>query len=725
MSQYKNITFVKRILEYNTFKKKEGFLYLEDQKSILAKFKIQEVYDDFFLVRLSKKYIEKWPSKVKEKNFIEGNFIVRVSYLDSMLSFITKIFKGTHKLKLNKNSSIMLLKNPLKGEIIEHRMEKRFSLRKKKLGIYCEIKSAFHDLKVETMELLDLSQTTISFMAERKFGIALPNDEVDHLILYSGNKTVLDTKGKIIKMQKNENIDSALVNPYLYVIQFTSPSLEKKEDPPRQATTDHFKLDIYVKAFHPVLTDHVIYSKVSTISKADFSITLENIEAPIIPRMILDKCQIQLPFKKELNISIKILSVIKTKNEQGEFRYIITSQFLNRNLILLNFINQIFQLGVDLRLSHLKEEELEKLWCFFFQVGFIYTEKRKQLEPYTQDILSTYEKIVKSNTPIFRSILLKKQGHIIGHCCSVLFFDRSWLMQHAASLNQTNENVIQTVMHGILNHLVDDAKSKLTDGQYLFAHYRPNNVFVSIIYEEPAFVINDLNKCGIHEYIFCLRKTYASSDHSFFDHSSNHSILVYEAKEEDFFCLENLLISQGYHHHILMEGLNAENLYDLSVQKEYKRIGLYRYRRILIATSLKTGDKAFAVCNYCSPGISLSELTNSFKLYFSNTGSIENQKLADRVCEMAFYSYNKTQMKNPILLLEKNQPLPSSFHKIKLYNEVYYKLEKMQNVEEEIVNACGNMRYFLKKRRHSEFSPAKKAKKIKEIKEIKKEMQRA
>ncbi len=54
-------------------------------------------------------------------------------------------------------------------------------------------------------------------------------------------------------------------------------------------------------------------------------------------------------------------------------------------------------------------------------------------------------------------------------------------------------------------------------------------------------------------------------------------------KPEDLARLECLLVTQGHFFPIRIEGLTAEGMTKLEVSEEYRKIGLYRHRRVFVA----------------------------------------------------------------------------------------------------------------------------------------------
>ena len=700
MNQSKNATYIKRQLEYHIFKNKSIFLCQEDRQEAIALLKIIDIQNDFFVTEIIKQYfdLELNGSKPPEQN----HFSVKLASLDSSIVFSTRFYSlGANDAGFVKKKNTLLLANPIRCEVSNLRREIRFSLENPALRLSCKIHSIFApdnpgSFEISSERLIDISPTAVSFLLPRESGIGLPQDPVSDLTLYKDEKKVLQISGSVFRINKNKYIDSEQGRGYVCVVRFEpiSQKISRFSQNIREVRAKDFDIDIYVEAQHPVLGDHILLGRIDVLSKIEFSVELKDTEAPMIPGLFFQNFKVQLPFGEKVTTTARLVSFEPLENEVGEYKYSARFWFMDKNDLLLKFINILFQSNVDKRLRPLNEEKLERLWAFFFESGFIYSEKRRQLKPYTQTIRSTYKKISKTDTTIFRTVLFQKRHQILGHSASVLFFDNSWLVQHTASINQAGENIVGLIMRGIIEDFVDDPESRLTNGKYMFGHYRPNNLFVAVLFEEPAFAINDPNLSGIQEFDFCLKK--GEPVHI----KAEKEVRVSEAKEEGLFELESLLVGKKDYLTIQLEGLSAEKICNLGVTREFEKTGLYRYRKVFVAASEKTGNQAFAVCNYCSPGISLSELTNSFRIYFSGHNAQENQRLATQVCGEVIPSYQRTEMEYPILLADKAQPIPLQFAQVKSYNRVFYKLEKAPFFQDGVDNAIKNMKYHIKKRRN-------------------------
>ena len=102
------------------------------------------------------------------------------------------------------------------------------------------------------------------------------------------------------------------------------------------------------------------------------------------------------------------------------------------------------------------------------------------------------------------------------------------------------------------------------------------------------------------------------------------------------------------------------------------------------------------MCNYTSPGCNLSELTNSFQVYYSRKGA-PDKDLINALTRYVLVSYQTTEMKAPVLLLSEGQLLPDHFKKTRRYrywflDAAYFDLFK-RIAESNIVN----MRDILKR----------------------------
>lgn len=86
------------------------------------------------------------------------------------------------------------------------------------------------------------------------------------------------------------------------------------------------------------------------------------------------------------------------------------------------------------RNAHLSTEvDVDTLWEFFFEVGFIYPSKYMQLAQRKEGFLETFRRTYLEQTPIARHFTFHVDGQIQSHLSAVRLYEQTWFQQHHAA----------------------------------------------------------------------------------------------------------------------------------------------------------------------------------------------------------------------------------------------------------------------------------------------------
>ena len=77
--------------------------------------------------------------------------------------------------------------------------------------------------------------------------------------------------------------------------------------------------------------------------------------------------------------------------------------------------------------------DLDALWDFLFETGFIYPKKYALIHNSKEQIKQTYEKLYTRSPEIARHFVYQDNGVILGHMAMLRFWQNSWLIHHHAA----------------------------------------------------------------------------------------------------------------------------------------------------------------------------------------------------------------------------------------------------------------------------------------------------
>lgn len=624
-------------------------------------------------------------------DFANDNFVLTAPYKSKLLSIDAKLLNGEKPDKL-------VFSLPLHGYLVERRKKQRGIFSMKSSQVTVNVESIDGQLNFKNTLPLDFSSCTVGLFLNRCGGLVLPGDIVANLVIFDGTHLVLESSGTVLLVDKTRHQVGKPEN-YFVLIELAHRGASSIEVGRRRRKSERIAMshsdDAWLEFWHPLNPHIKITGAIADLSNSGCSIVLDADTCPIPFGLILSSAQLRLPGMQCLDVACRIMS-IQLQEQDGESRYRVGMEFINISQQLFKALSGQVQTAMSAYLVDASNADYDRLWEFYFETGFIYGGKRRQIQKYADKIFYTYRCLLNNDTPLLKKILYKRDGEIRGHINAIRIFDHASIIQHLNALKTDQESAAQAVIMGITAHFMDNTVNQMTGNRYVMAYYRPDNLFPAAVFGGAERFINNSLICWATDYEFCLME----DDFNF----SNlpEGVSYRDANVQDIEKLETLLIERGRFNLMRVEGLTRERLIDLAISRDYESIGLYRQRRVFVAEHARTGTRVYALCNYTSPGINLSELTNSTKFYFTGTDAEENALLADALAQPIRESYCGTAMDKPVLLLEPGQPIPKGFKAEKKYVEWVLDTAYVWKFKDATEAIFRNLKLYLRKHRPRE-----------------------
>ncbi|MBJ6750343.1 PilZ domain-containing protein [Geomonas anaerohicana] len=252
--------------------------------------------------------------------------------------------------------------------------------------------------------------------------------------------------------------------------------------------------------------------------------------------------------------------------------------------------------------------DLEDLWQFFFESGFIYPEKYHFFQTNKTLLKETYKRLYTENPSIARHYIYQEHGTILGHLAMLRFYQSSWLVHHHAANKSESLSAGLVVLNQLANSINDSYNLKSAYMDYIICYYRPDNKFPNRVFGGAAKAIGRKKGCSIDTFAYFHYHRTFSDDWNF---SGPWSLT--QTTREDLYELEAFYEQESGG--VMLHALDLEPAMANQDQlaKEYDRAGLslkrYQY------TLKKNGDtKAIILVNISDIGLNLSDLTNCIHL---------------------------------------------------------------------------------------------------------------
>ncbi len=257
--------------------------------------------------------------------------------------------------------------------------------------------------------------------------------------------------------------------------------------------------------------------------------------------------------------------------------------------------------------------DLDELWNFFFETGFIYPRKYEFIQANKDRIRATYEKLYHMSPSIASHFTYQDNGRIMAHMGIIRFYEKSWLIQHHAALRRSNNRGGLAVLGQVGRFINDSHRIYSMHMDYVFCYFRPDNKFPNHVFGGAARNIKNPQLCSVDPFAFLHFNAHRNTPAVFPDNWA-----LSPAEENDLADLSVFYeeLSGG----LMLQALHlAPGRIDCSgLIETYRAKGLTRDRQLF---ALRYRERACAVImvNRADLGLNMSDLTNSIKIIALNT----------------------------------------------------------------------------------------------------------
>jgi hypothetical protein len=359
--------------------------------------------------------------------------------------------------------------------------------------------------------------------------------------------------------------------------------------------------------------------KVSELSGTGFSVEEAEHDSRLIPGLILFDAKMVFPDRKTISLVIQIVYREKsTTPGYDRCGMAILDISAEDHLAIMSLLQQDNR--SDSYLSSMLN--IDDLWRFFFESGFIYPQKYGYISEIKDRLRSTYEKLYCHPNDVARHFTVQRDHRIVGHLSMVRFYEKAWLIQHHASVAKEGRAAGLRVLNQVGSYASEAHRFRSMNLRFLMAYYRPENRFPAKIFGGLAPFVENPQECSVDA--FALTHIEVTS------HGEQLLPALYSIDEmsaDDFRCLDCFYSrSSGG---MLLEAMHIPPYGSVAnpesgIEAAFRRIGIERSKRVL---ALRKNSELVAamVINRSDVGINLSELTNSLTFIIVDKAKISKE----------------------------------------------------------------------------------------------------
>ena len=146
--------------------------------------------------------------------------------------------------------------------------------------------------------------------------------------------------------------------------------------------------------------------------------------------------------------------------------------------------------------------DMEALWNFFFETGFIYPDKYAFFQGHKAEIKKTFERLYENSPEIARQFIYQDKGTILAHMSMVRLYENSWLIQHHAASKSESTRAGLMVLNQIGRFVNDIHHLRSAHLNYVCCYFRPENKFPNRVFGEFARQLNEPRGCSLDTFAY-------------------------------------------------------------------------------------------------------------------------------------------------------------------------------------------------------------------------------
>ena len=407
---------------------------------------------------------------------------------------------------------------------------------------------------------------------------------------------------------------------------------------------------------HP-FTGRTITLKADDLSSSGFSVEENEDSSVLLVGMIVPELEIDFADSFKIKCKAQVLYRNAFKDRMG------------KDCVKCGFVILVMEISDHTRLSavlHQARDErsylcnrvdVDSLWGFLFETGFIYPEKYASILGNKEKFKENFEKLYLQDSDVARHFVYQDKGQIYGHMSMIRFYENSWLIHHHAAKKSGHLGAGIEVLRQI-GYYVNEFHSKYSDQMnFVICYFRTENKFPNRVFGGFERYAKDPKVCSIDPFAYIIHQK------CYIEKGLPDSWTLTEPEPEDFFELKSF-----YEHEaggLMLKALDLEpgtGSYD--IDKEYLRLGLIRKRHIF-SLKKKGSIKAVFMVNVSDIGLNLSDLTNCIHALVIDSDDLPKEIFYS--CLSLLYRYYE-QEEIPVLLYPLRYASDRSIPYDKVYN---------------------------------------------------------
>jgi hypothetical protein len=392
-----------------------------------------------------------------------------------------------------------------------------------------------------------------------------------------------------------------------------------------------------INILHP-LTGERQYLQAVDLSSSGFATEEFYHSSTLLPGLIIPEVSLEIGNHFMMKCQAQVLYRNIVLAENGETLVRCGIVFLDLSIQDQATLSSLLHQDTNNRIRVCGRVDMDALWSFFFESGFIYPSKYLSMEAHKKDFKRTYEKLYLQSPSITRHFIFQDRGALFGHMSMIRSSARTWLIHHHAASRSGYGMAGVAVLDQVGQYINEFHLHRSTRMDFVMCYYRKENRFPSRVFGGVARDIGNPKGSSID--------AFAYTSLSALPAATSESIQVFPASAEDRSELERFYgqASGG----LCLDALNLipGGPPEDPLTAEYQRLGFKRERQVFALKKDGTLIAAILV-SITELGLNLSNLTDCVHVFVVDRGKLTPSMLSGALNGLGSHFGNRD---SPILV---------------------------------------------------------------------------
>lgn len=367
---------------------------------------------------------------------------------------------------------------------------------------------------------------------------------------------------------------------------------------------------LFANFAHPFI-QKPIQRDIHNLSFAGFSVEETAEEGVLMPGMIIPGLEIRYAGVLKMTCDAQVIY----RRKVGKGRVSCGLAILDMDFHSYRHLSHIMVHAGNPHACFSSELDMDALWKFFFDTGFIYPKKYHMLQSCREEFKETYRKLYREDQKIEAHFTCQQNGRIYGHVSIFWAYQRAWMVHHLAARPLNGKHTGLTVLKNVLRFFDGLYRYPSIRMDHMLFYFRPENHFPNLFFGGFARDLGNQRACSLDLFAYMHHMTQRPQNPLPRGWQLTDFETSYLPELERFYRNS----SGGLLLDILRLGQTDDG--NETLEEVYRRHGFLRQWRTY-ALLKEQSLKAVLVVNHSSPGLNLSEFLNNIKVIVTDPAGL-------------------------------------------------------------------------------------------------------